>query len=168
MAVLGIITVVWGVALTALAMNTHRLYPLIGNKIPPARWDIPMVRLRAMQDRAAIVDQVRDQLRVQTGQEPLVITGRYDTSSSLAFYLSGHPFVFCIGANLGERQSQYDLWPGINEKNAAGHLVNEGRPAVFVGGINLHQFTDVLQPAFDRVDSPQSFPMTFSGSNSKT
>ena len=48
--------------------------------------------------------------------DPLLITGRYDTSSSLSFYLPGHPFVYCLMSNLGGRQSQYDLWPGLNQR----------------------------------------------------
>src|SRR6202012_4403162 len=88
---------------------------------------------RGFTERGEIVGKALDQLRRETGLEPLVVTPRYDTSSSLAFYLPGQPFVYCIMSSTGGRQSQYDLWPGLDEKNADGSLKLAGRPMVFVG-----------------------------------
>jgi undecaprenyl-diphosphatase len=44
----------------------------------------------------------------------LIFSDRYQVSSELAFYVSGHPKTFCI--NNGRRMNQYDLWPDINQE----------------------------------------------------
>jgi len=138
-----------GVLLTAGAMNMHRLYPVAAEHLKPLEgkpeyakskwnprnwvWDKPiMIKLRGMEERAEAVQKVREEMRAKTGEDPLIIAGRYDDASSLTFYLPGHPFVYSIMSNLGGRQSQYDIWPDLNE-TVGGQMKNAGRPAIIVG-----------------------------------
>ena len=126
----GTVIILWGFALSMLALNLDKFYPLAARHLAelkgkpkytqslwfPGKWDIASRKLRGFTERGEIVGKALDQLRHETGLEPLIVTPRYDTSSSLAFYVPGQPFVYCIMSSVGGRQSQYDLWPGINEK----------------------------------------------------
>jgi undecaprenyl-diphosphatase len=170
-------TVIWGILLTAGAMNMYRLYPLVTSHLKPLagteqygkswwnprKWDLTASKLRGFQSRADMVDAVRSALAKETGQEPLIITGRYDDSSSLAFYMPKHPFVFCIMSNVGGRRSQYDLWPGLGQKDATGAgLLYAGRPAVIVG-IDEKNMNKTIRPAFERVEGPERIPVIVDG-----
>ena len=176
----GTVVVLWGVLLSAVAMNLQRLYPFVARKLAPlqgtdrydksiyfpGRWDPAAKKLRGFEQRAAAIAAICQEMRGRTGQEPLVITGRYDTSSSLAFYLPGQPFVFSIGSAIGERHSQYDLWPGLNERKPSGELRYSGRPAVIVnvGNNEGHDWIhEVITPAFDHVDPPEDVPVYVDG-----
>jgi hypothetical protein len=173
----GTVAVVWGVLLSAAAMNLQRLYPMAARKLAPlagtdrydksiyfpGRWDPAAKKLRGFQARAAAIAAICEEVREKTGQEPLVISRRYDVSSSLAFYLPGQPFVFSIGSALGERHSQYDLWPGLNERTASGELRYSGRPAVIVNAGNRADVERVIVPAFDRVDPAEDVPVSVEG-----
>ncbi len=172
----GTIAIAWGVLLTAAALNLYRLYPYAREHLeglstteyhkswwnPTKFWDQPMVRLRGLQDRATIVQRAMENLKRETGQDPLIITGRYDTSSSLAFYMPGHPFVFSIMSSVGGRQSQYDIWPGVNEREA-GKLVHEGQPAVIIGSFEPWAIDNVLKQSFDRLEGPEQVSMEYQG-----
>jgi hypothetical protein len=165
----GTVAIVVGFLLTAAAMNTQRFYPWIASKLAskegtpqyfssplhPLKWDAATLKLRGMRDRAAIVERVRQEMLKETGQEPLIITGRYYNSSSLSFYMPGHPFAYCIMSSVGGRKSQYDFWPGLNEKNADGTLKFAGRPAVILGGFEQSDVDNVIKKAFERVDGPE-------------
>jgi len=171
------VTVIWGILLTAVAMNMYRLYPTAARHLEalagtdqlakswwnPRKWDLTASKLRGFQSRADAVEAVRAALAKETGQEPLIITGRYDNSSSLAFYMPGHPFVFCVMSSVGGRQSQYDLWPGLGQKNAAGTgMFYEGRPAVIVG-IDEKYINKTIRPAFEKVEGPERIPVIVDG-----
>src|SRR5205823_4687459 len=98
-----------------------------------------------------VVERVREEMARETGQEPVIVTGRYDTSSSLAFYLPGHPFVYSIMSQVGGRQSQYDLWPGLDER-MNGRLKYQGRDMVIVGDFSREAVDKVLRQAFERLE----------------
>jgi hypothetical protein len=171
-----VVIVLWGVLLSQFAQNTWRLYPLIAAKLAPLqgtdayfkspwypkRWD-PSARLQGMQERAAVVEQLRQQMRRETGRAPLIVTNRYDTSSSLAFYLPGQPFVYSIMSYTGGRQSQYDIWPGLDERRADGALVHAGADALIIGSFDKEVIDTVLRPAFERIDPPAALPVTHAG-----
>jgi hypothetical protein len=97
----------------------------------------------------------------------VVITGRYDTSSSLNFYLPGHPFVYCIMSSVGGRQSQFDVWPGLDQKvkDAKGeHYLLEGRPAILVGlDLKNPNVKAVVERMFTIVGPTESVPMVYDG-----
>ena len=169
--------IAWGFALTMLAMNLQRFYPLAARHLDglkgtpqytkslwfPGRWDLAAKKLRGFAERAAVVQKQVEELRKETGQQPLVVTTRYDTSSSLAFYLPGQPFVYCIMSNVGERQSQYDLWPGLNQADDAGHLRFAGRPMVVVIVSDQAKVMAVLRSAFERVGPVERMPAWYHG-----
>lgn len=171
----GIIIV--GFLLSALAMNLDKFYPLCARHLEnlqnsprytkslwfPGKWDPAAKKLRGFAERGRIVGKFRDQLRTETGQDPLIVTPRYDTSSSLAFYVPGQPFVYCIMSAVGGRQSQYDLWPGINQKDPAGNLAFAGRPMLFVGVEDPRIIDSLLRPAFDRLSQPIHAPIWYHG-----
>ena len=168
-------TVIWGVLMTAVAMNLHRVYPLAATKLKPLagtegygkspwnprKWDLPAKKLRGFAERAELVEGIRAELAKETGQEPLIVTGRYDNSSSLAFYLPGHPFVFSIMSNVGGRQNQYDLWPGLGERDEKGFKY-AGRPAVIIG-VDEKYMTSVVRPAFEKVEGPERLSVVVDG-----
>ena len=160
--------IAWGFLLSVLAMNIDKFYPLAARHLDelqdksrytrslwfPGKWDVAAKKLRGFTERGQIVARALDELRKETGQEPLIVTRAYDTSSSLAFYVPGQPFVYCIMSSTGARQSQYDLWPGINQKDDAGNLKFAGRPMLFVGIDDPKDIDAYLRPAFDHLSPP--------------
>ncbi|HVS70015.1 MAG TPA: glycosyltransferase family 39 protein [Phycisphaerae bacterium] len=170
-------TVIVGFLLTAFALNMQRLYPLLAPRLQPllgtpayeksllfpGKWDPAAKKLRGFNARAQALQSLREAFAHQTGQDPLIISGRYDLSSSLAFYLPGHPFVFSIMSQVGGRESQYDLWPGLNQKSPDGQLLHAGQNALLVGNFDQAPFQSVLVPAFDRIDPPTNLPIYLHG-----
>lgn len=167
------IAITWGILLAMLAQNTHWFYPLVrdrvaadargtGSKFHPRKWDLSY-RLRGHAERATAVHSVADQMQAQTGRAPLIATTRYDTSSSLAFYLPGRPFVHCIMSRVGGRHSQYDLWPDLNERTSGGALVHAGRDVLLVGDVSDDVLAKVISPAFERVDAVEVLPVHYAG-----
>ncbi len=105
-----------------------------------------------MKARAEVIEAIRVKMAGKGGRLPLVITDRWDTSSSLAFYLPDRPFVFCIGSLIGGRQSQFDLWPGLNQVNPKTRKLRFlGRDAVLTGSIPFSSLKHLIYPAFDKV-----------------
>ncbi|WP_440871068.1 glycosyltransferase family 39 protein [Thermodesulfovibrio yellowstonii] len=75
----------------------------------PAKLD-PSSRLKGWRELGQKVYSIKEEIK---GNEKVIIfSDRYQISSELAFYVKGHPFVYCI--NLGRRMNQYDLWNSIN------------------------------------------------------
>jgi 4-amino-4-deoxy-L-arabinose transferase-like glycosyltransferase len=174
--------VIWGLILTGMALNLHRVYPWLATKLPPVtsvgkseydkswwnprKWDPAAIKLRGLQARADGVQAIRREM-TQGGEEPLIITGRYDTSSSLNFYLPGHPFVYCIMSSVGGRQNQFDVWPGLSQrvKDARGeHYLFEGRAAILVGlDLNNPKVKALLERAFTVIGPREVVPVTYGG-----
>jgi hypothetical protein len=99
-------------------------------KLPAIGPRIPISRLMGADQMAAHVARLQTDLRTQTPNvEPLVISQFYGRASQLAFYLPGHPTVYCSGSRMGGRKSQYDLWPHTDLSNPA----LAGRSAVLLG-----------------------------------
>jgi 4-amino-4-deoxy-L-arabinose transferase-like glycosyltransferase len=170
-----------GLLLVVAAQNLHRAYPWMVAKLKPLegtdayakswwnprKWDPAATKLRGLQSRAAAIDVLRRQMTLQDGQEPLLITGRYDLSSSLNFYLPGHPFVFCIMSNVGGRQNQFDIWPGLDQrvKDArGGHYLFEGRSAILIGfDLNNKTTKALLERMFTKIEPVEPIPVTYGG-----
>ncbi len=158
--------VIWGFLLILAAENMQRVYPQLARLLPhtPARrWD-PAFRLRNMRARAAAIEKVRVALTRGHRHPPLIIATRWDTASSLHFYLPGRPFVFCIQSRVGGKGSQFDLWPGLNQKNPrTGQLRFLGRNAVLTGILGQATVNKVLAPAFARIAPVQVIQLYFRG-----
>ncbi len=175
-------TVLWGMLLTGVAMNLHRVYPLLAGKLQPLadtpaaydkswwnprKWDPSAGKLRGMQARADAIEAMRREMTAAAGSEPLIITGRYDMSSSLSFYLPGHPFVYCIMSSVGGRQSQYDVWPGLSQQVPASlgmRYMFAGRPAILVG-LDLDEpgVRELIERAFTKVGPREVIEATYGG-----
>jgi len=146
--------IVLGLAMTFLARWPSLIRPAIATVTPspsadnltPVRKLDPTCRLYGWHQLAAEVDKLRDQVRAETGEEPIVATMMWNTPGELAFYCRDHPTVYTFGSALADRYSQYDLW---RPNPVADAQAFRGRTFVYVGEIN----TD-LQHAFDRCDPP--------------
>jgi hypothetical protein len=169
----GTVVIAWGFLMTWIAMNIHLVYPIVGKKLEPLawtpaydksvwhpkRWDPSVKKLRGLAERAAVVEKVREELRKETGMEPIVITDRYDRSSSLAYYLPDHPFVYSVMSLVGGRQSQYDIWPGVDDRPVDPKLL--GRPAVVVRFMEKEAMETLLTASFERWSQPAILPVMY-------
>ncbi len=75
----------------------------------------PTVRLKGWSELGKDLDRVR-----QSMPDPGAVfffSDAYDVAAALAFYLPGHPVVYC--ADFGRRANQYDLWPDPNGEKPA-------------------------------------------------
>ncbi len=159
-----IAAVIGGFAITQCAENISRLYPWFAtwehNGMPVPRWD-PTARLHGLKLRADAINKVRYSIWAGKGPKPLVLCDRWDTSSSLTFYMTGHPFVFCLGSINGGKHSQYNLWPGVDQKNQSGNLRFRGRDAVLTGSFSGPVFNRIIRPAFTRVSAIEVIPLYY-------
>ena len=71
----------------------------------------------------------------------------YDVTAALAFYIPGRPVVYC--ADFGRRLSQYDLWPGPQEK--------QGWDAVYVRRVPFKKIDASLEEMFAEQGTPEAF-----------
>lgn len=111
-----------------LVTATIVAFPHAWARLPVIGDALPMDRVTGGRELAAYVDELREDLRARTAEEPLVIAGRYDIASQLAFYLQGRPTTYDAGKYVGRRESQYDYWEDTDLTAPALH----GRPAVMV------------------------------------
>jgi len=103
--------------------------PTETNPAPIRKYD-PTARLRGWQTLAKEVDVIRDRVRVETGEEPLVAGTVWNVPGSLGVYCKGHPETYSFGLGMGDRHSQYDIW---RPNPVADAQAFRGRTFVFVG-----------------------------------
>jgi hypothetical protein len=151
-----------GLALLALLYGAAVARPLLArlagpptpaHPLPLRRLD-PTCRLRGWHALAAEVDRERERLR-REGVEAVLAASAWNEPGELGFYCAGHPAVYCLGAVLGDRHSQYDFWRP-NPVADAGRFA--GRTFVFVGDV-----PPVLRAAFARVEEPRRVTYTEGG-----
>ena len=112
----------------ALLIPLSRL-PLVGGVIPVYRFS----GAREMSQYAqAAIDALRTHSGATPEKQPFVVGSRYTQTALLAFYLPGHPSVYCAMHQLGERRTSYDDFVDTNLGDPA--LV--GRPVVLVGKLS--------------------------------
>ncbi|MGV6815309.1 MAG: ArnT family glycosyltransferase [Phycisphaerales bacterium] len=125
----------WGAAIT-IGLAIFMLFP-------GARWLadrpligplVPIKRISGMREHADDAQRVIDQLAKETNQHPIIMSEHYGRASLLAFYLSGHPTVFCTSSQVGGRKTQYDLWKETDLTNPDTIQSLLGRPGVLFGG----------------------------------
>jgi 4-amino-4-deoxy-L-arabinose transferase-like glycosyltransferase len=126
--------------------------PRPDNPFPVRRFD-PTCRLRGWRALAAEVDRARAELAAE-GSEPVLACCSWTLPGELGVYCAGHPQAYSLGLLLGERHSQYDLWPGPLEDGAA----FRGRTFLIVGGLH-----PALEQAFGRVERPHAVPYAEGG-----
>jgi hypothetical protein len=89
------------------------------------------------------VDRLRRELAEEEGREPVLVGASWPLPGELGLYCEGQPQVYSLGRALGDRHSQYDLWPGP--------LTN---PEAFLGRtflvVNMME-PQRLAPAFEQI-----------------
>lgn len=127
------VVVLWGVlaALLMLRIDWLAAIPRVGSRLPVGR-------LLHADDRAREMAAIADDLAHRTGQVPFYMAQHYGRASQMAFYLPGHPTVYCTSRLTGGRATQYDLWPFTDLTNPATQAALEARPAVLSGGERYH------------------------------
>lgn len=125
----------WRLSILAgiLSLLAFPLLPILV-KAPYFGHLIPLHRLSGMHELARATETILDELRTQSGQEPFLMTNHYGRASQLAFYVEGHPIVYCTSSmSPWGRQSQYDMWPETDLRNEETVNGLMGRPALMFG-----------------------------------
>ncbi len=147
-----VIATLMGLTITLLSHYpplAHPLYVVMGGPatesqpMPLRKYD-PTARLRGWRHLAAAVDNAMAQVRSES-EEPIIATAFWTLPAELAVYCSGHPEVYCFGAALRQRLSQYDIWrpnPTWDPEAFA------GRTVVYVGDV-----APEVVAAFDRIET---------------
>ncbi len=128
-----------GVLLLFPGAHTLAKLPLLGKYIP-------IYRMTGMRAHALDAQRELDEIADETGQQPFVVTNHYGRASQLAFYLPGHPVVYCSSAHIGGRKTQYDEWEETDLGNPKTLERLLGRPALMFGGPPRH-----WESAFDSI-----------------
>lgn len=116
-------------ALMRSAMASAAGPPTEANPAPIRKFD-PTARLRGWQTLAKEVDIIRDRVRAETGEEPLVAGTVWNVPGALGAYCKGHPETYSFGLAMSDRHSQYDIW---RPNPVADAQAFRGRTFVFVG-----------------------------------
>jgi 4-amino-4-deoxy-L-arabinose transferase-like glycosyltransferase len=152
------LSVVLGLFATVALHFPNLTRPTVAKIAPPPTERVPFpvrrlditVRASGWKELAAEVDAVRDRVRAETGQEPVVAGTSWIYPGVLGCYCSGHPQVYAIGvANQSDRYSQYDVWRPNPTADAQLFL---GRTFVIVGDI-----WGEAETAFERHEPPRRF-----------
>jgi hypothetical protein len=93
------------------------------------------------------VDRIRDCVRNETGEDPVIATDDWTRPGELGFYCRANPRVYTFGPIVGDRHSQYDVW---RPNPTADAQVFRGRTFVYVGTKELPD----AERMFDRVGPP--------------
>jgi 4-amino-4-deoxy-L-arabinose transferase-like glycosyltransferase len=107
----------------------------------PLRRLDPSCRLRGWRTLAAAVDAWRAELNAG-GVDPVLASCSWNVPGELGVYCTGHPQAYSVGLALGDRHSQYDLWP-----NPIGQKEEFLRRTFLLVGI----ITPEVRKAFDEV-----------------
>ncbi len=119
--------------------------PTTARQAPVRRFD-PTCRLAGWQTLAKAVDRLREQVRAEIGDEPVIAGMSWTLPGELGFYCKGRPNVYCFSLVAGERHSQYDVW---RPNPTADAQVFRGRAFVYVGELN-----PAIRDGFDRIGPP--------------
>lgn len=112
-----------------LAAGVERIAPALGERGLTAERLIG--RLTSAPRVAEAVQQLREEVRAETGEDPMLIAQHYGRASQLAFYLPDRPLVFCASSYMWGRRTQYDYWTDTD----LGRLDDlRGRVAILIGG----------------------------------
>lgn len=151
-------TLLIGTALTVVVHHAEWVHPLMerlaGPPTPaqpyPVRLLDPTCRLRGWKHLGAELDVLRERLRQEDGQEPILAGYNWSVPGALGVYCAGHPQAYSIGLLQGDRHSQYDLWHNpIDDPQSF-----LGRTFIIVGYLGPRTMA-----GFERVDPP--FEITY-------
>jgi hypothetical protein len=112
----------------------------------PVRQLDPTCRLAGWTTLAAAVDDLRDRVTREDGQEPVLSGMVWTTPGELGFYCRGNPQAYSVGVRVDDRHSQYDVW---RPNPVADAQAFRGRTFLYVG-----ERMPEMDRVFGRVESP--------------
>ncbi|SBW10125.1 Glycosyl transferase family 39 [uncultured delta proteobacterium] len=111
----------------------------------------PTMRLKGWDDLGRRVGELRNSL--PDPDKVFVFSDQYDVTAQLAFYVPGQPAAYC--ADFGRRLSQYDFWPGPQDK--------KGWDAIFVRRKPFDEPPEALRSMFLQRGTPEIYRSTHRG-----
>ncbi len=129
-------------------LAVHAQQPL--SAVLPDKYN-PAARLKGWSDLGQHLEEIRRSM--PNPDKVFFFSDAYDVTAALAFYIPGRPVTFC--ADFGRRLSQYDLWPGPEDK--------KGWDAVFVRRTPFRRPDSLLGAMFQRLGQPQAYRSTHMG-----
>ncbi|HVS34315.1 MAG TPA: glycosyltransferase family 39 protein [Gemmataceae bacterium] len=151
-----------GLAVIVVMHHTDWVQPLLAQLSGPATADRPMplrrfdptCRLRGWRALGEAVDRERNLLWNTERREPVLAGVSWSLPGELGVYCAGHPQAYSIGLALGDRHSQYDLWP-----NPLSNVDSfRGRTFIVIGGLSAE-----ARKAFEVVEKPYDFVYSEAG-----
>ena len=158
----------WGASLVT-GIGVLMLFPGAKTlaRVPGIGGLVPLYRMSGMREHARDAQRVLDELESETGKEPIVMSVHYGRASQLAFYLPGHPVVYCTSSLVGGRKTQYDIWAQTDLRNPETQQRLLARPGLLFGGQPKH-----WKSAFDSLtdigkleNEPKDHGTTYTGLN---
>jgi hypothetical protein len=141
----------------------------IGRFLPLPDARNPVMRLKGWSDLGQKLESVR--LSMPRPEKVFFFSDAYDVTAAMAFYIPGHPVVYC--ADFGRRRNQYDLWPDPNggtllEPGGAGSAERPapraGWDAVYVTRAPMRDLPGKLRDMFvETGDAPTAYPSLHKG-----
>jgi hypothetical protein len=144
-----------GVCVVTPRFDLFRQIPIVGPLLP-------IHRFTGAAQTAAHAQRLLDQLRASTGMEPFILSTHYSRASQIAFYMPGHPTVYCCQGFMPDgRKTQYDFFADTDLRREDVIARLKGRPALLLEAWPHHDFSAV----FDTITIAQRLDNT--GSNSQ-
>ena len=143
----------WVVLSMVLFIGIHAQQPL--SRFLPDAYN-PAARLKGWSDLGRQLERIR--LSMPRPDKVFFFSDAYDVTAAIAFYIPGQPVTYC--ADFGRRLSQYDIWPGPEDK--------KGWDAVFVKRVAFKQPDTLLSAMFQRLGQPYAYESTHLGKPART
>lgn len=143
-----------GITLTFCAHYPAFMRSVLAGLVRPASQDTPapirkldpISRLAGWRTLAVKVDRLRERVKGQDGQEPVLVGMVWTVPGELGFYCAGHPEAYSFGSAIADRRSQYDIW---RPNPIADAQAFRGRTFLYVG-----ERMPEMERAFDWVEPP--------------
>lgn len=139
---------VWVGLSFVLVVGIHAQQPL--SRFLPDAYN-PAARLKGWNDLGQHLERIR--LSMPHPDKVFFFSDAYDVTAAIAFYIPGQPVTYC--ADFGRRLSQYDIWPGPEDK--------KGWDAVFVKRVPFKRPDTLLSAMFQRLGQPHAYESTHLG-----
>ncbi len=143
----------WAGLSLVLCVAVHAQEPV--SRLLPAKYN-PASRLKGWSDLGQHLDEIR---RAMPNPDTVFFfSDSYDVTAQLAFYVPGRPRAYC--ADFGRRLSQYDFWPGPEDR--------AGWDAVYVRRAPFRKPDPLLTAMFLRLGKPEIYKSRHRGGPGRT